>query len=70
MPTIHKRILLDEASEPVAVQIDYADWVEIARLLGIEANKGESASLLRFEGAITLTEDPMAFQQRMRHEWR
>jgi len=70
MPTIHKKILLDEASNPVAVQIDYSDWLEIARRLGIEAKTGESAALERFEGAIALTEDPKIFQERVRREWR
>ena len=69
MLTIHKKVLLDEAMNPVAVQIDYADWVEIARRLEIEPKSGESTALQRFEGAISLTEDPMAFQTRMREEW-
>ena len=70
MSTIHKKILLDEARNPVAVQIDYSDWLEIAHRLGIEGKTGESAALERFEGAIALTEDPMAFQERVRQEWR
>jgi len=69
MLTIHKKVLLDDAMNPVAVQIDYADWVEIARRLEIEPKSGESTALQRFEGAISLTEDPMAFQTRMREEW-
>ncbi|MBI3374247.1 MAG: hypothetical protein HY017_21190 [Betaproteobacteria bacterium] len=70
MLTIHKKVLLDEAMNPIAVQIDYADWVEIARRLGIEPKIGESTTLQRFEGTISLTEDPRAFQTRMREEWR
>ncbi len=69
MLTIHKKVLLDETMNPVAVQIDYADWVEIARHLGIESKIGESTALEQFEGAIALTEDPMALQTRMREEW-
>jgi len=70
MLTIHKKVLLDEAMKPVAVQIDYADWVEIARRLGIqEPERGESATLRRFEGTIVLTEDPEEFQARIREEW-
>lgn len=69
MLTIHKKVLLDESMNPVAVQIDYADWVDIAQRLGIESKSGESTALQRFEGAISLTEDPMAFQTRMRKEW-
>ncbi len=69
MLTIHKKVLLDEAMNPVAVQIDYADWVDIARRLGIEPKSGESTALQRFAGAISMTEDPIAFQARMREEW-
>jgi hypothetical protein len=69
MLTIHKKVLLDEAMNPVAVQIDYADWVEIVRRLGIEPTSGESTALQRFEGAISMTEDPMALQKRLREEW-
>ncbi len=69
MLTIHKKVLLDEAMNPVAVQIDYADWLEIARRLGIESRRGESTALRRFEGAISMTEDPIEFQTRIRQEW-
>ena len=69
MHTIHKKVLLDEAMNTVAVQIDYADWVEIAQRLGIEQKIVESTTLRQYEGAISLTEDPMAFQARMREEW-
>lgn len=70
MHTIHKKVLLDEAMNTVAVQIDYADWVEIAQRLGIDQQAGDSAALGQYEGAIALTEDPMTFQVRMREEWR
>jgi hypothetical protein len=33
MLTIHKKILTDEAMRPLAVQIDYQDWLEIERRL-------------------------------------
>lgn len=69
MTTIHKKVVHDEHMNPVAVQIDYADWIEISRRLGIEQPPADSASLRRFEGAIALTEDPMAFQKRLRDEW-
>jgi hypothetical protein len=69
MHTIHKKVLLDEAMNTVAVQIDYADWVEIAQRLGIEQKIVESTALRQYEGVISLTEDPMAFQTRMREEW-
>ena len=69
MLMIHKKVLLDDAMNPVAVQIDYTDWVDIAKRLEIEPKSGESTSLQQFEGAISMTEDPLAFQARMREEW-
>ncbi len=33
MHPIRKKILTDDAMQPVAIQIDYADWLEIERLL-------------------------------------
>jgi hypothetical protein len=70
MLTIHKKVVLDEAMNTVAVQIDYADWVDIARRLGIEQKTVESSALEQYEGVISLTEDPMTFQTRKREEWR
>ncbi|WP_157621312.1 hypothetical protein [Salisaeta longa] len=33
---VRKRIVMDEAQRPVAVQIDYGDWMEIERQLDLE----------------------------------
>lgn len=33
MSLIHKKILTDENKRPVAVQIDYAEWLEIEKKL-------------------------------------
>ena len=33
MSNVRKRILTDEGMQPVAVQIEYADWLEIERIL-------------------------------------
>lgn len=60
---------------PVAVQIDYDDWMEVERLLGLiggpipNGTAPPPADLNRFAGSITLREDPVQFQRRIRDEW-
>jgi hypothetical protein len=68
---IPKKIVTDEALKPVAVQIDYADWLEIERWLELrsDAVDGPITDLLEYSGVIPLTEDPLVYQARMRGEW-
>jgi hypothetical protein len=68
MRAIGKKIVTDESSRPIAVQIDYEDWLEIERSLSLSP-KPESRNISRFRGTIRLTEDPIAYQSRIRGEW-
>jgi hypothetical protein len=68
MHRIAKKILRDKAQRPVAVQIDYADWLEIERQLEL-GNEEVQTDLSGYSGVITLTEEPLAYQSRMRQEW-
>ena len=69
MHNIHKKIVTDEANHPVAVQIDYADWLEIQRLLHLKETPEKKQNIARYAGVIKLTEDPVKFQKRIRDEW-
>lgn len=69
MRAIRKKIVTDEDSRPVAVQIDYEDWLEIERLLDLCGEEAETADLSRYSGIIKLTEDPLEYQERIRDEW-
>ncbi len=69
MHAIAKKLVTDEDMRPVAVQIDYADWLAIARELRLEGDSEREVDLSRFAGTITLTEDPLEFQARLRGEW-
>jgi hypothetical protein len=69
MRKIKKMILTDEAERPVAVQIEYSDWLEIERSLKLQENGLSDSELSKYEGTITLTEDPLKFQMRIRQEW-
>lgn len=69
MRKIRTKILTDERERPIAVQIEYSDWIEIERSLNLRAGDGESTDLSCHAGAITLTEEPLAYQSRIRQEW-
>ena len=69
----HKKIVTDDANRPVAVQIDYADWVEIERALGLHENGSTPAlagDINRFAGSLALPVEPLEYQARARGEWR
>jgi hypothetical protein len=69
MIAIRKKIVTDEDHNPVEVVISYDDWLEIERLLNIQKPEQRRVDLSRFAGTITLTEDPLEFQRRIRAEW-
>jgi hypothetical protein len=68
MQRIRKKIVTDEANEPIAVQIDYTDWLKIERALNLSQEQ-EVTDLSRYSGVISLTEEPLAYQARVRGEW-
>jgi hypothetical protein len=72
MIVVHKQIITDKKShQPVAVVIDYEDWLEIERLLldRPEDDREMPPDLSKYEGFLTLTEDPLEYQRRIRDEW-
>ena len=72
MKAITKKIVTDENHKPIAVQIDYEDWLEIEKLLDRQKlpTRGATAEdLNKHAGWLTLTEDPVEFQRRIRDEW-
>jgi hypothetical protein len=69
MRTIRKKLVTDEDLRPVAVQIDYADWIRIEQQLELAADAPKETDLARHRGVLTLREDPLAYQERVRAEW-
>jgi hypothetical protein len=69
MHKIRKKILTDETKRPVAVQIDYSDWLEIERSLDLRDVETRNTDLSAYAGVITLKEDPLQYQSRIRQEW-
>ena len=65
---IRKKIITDEGKQPIAVQIEYANWLRTERSLNL-TQEIEVTSLSRYSGAISLTGEPLAYQARVRNEW-
>ncbi len=71
MKPVDKMIVTDAENRPVAVQIKYADWLEIEKALSLNGKDGStSGDLHRFAGTLRLPADPGEYQQRSRSEWR
>ena len=69
MLDIRKKIVTDECARPIAVQIDYADWLEIERRLETSGGNGDQGDLRRFSGTVRWGEDAVAYQRRVREDW-
>lgn len=65
---IPKRYLTDENHNPVAVVIDYAEWLRIEKQLG-ESSDERSRKLASLAGSMNFPMDGMEFQKMMRSEW-
>jgi len=54
---------------PVAVQVDYTDWLEIERVLRLLDGGHNSTNPARYSGILKLTEEPLEYQRRVRSDW-
>jgi len=70
MERVEKQVITDEAGHPVAIQLDYREWLRIERALQLSSHaRQQTTDLARFSGALRFREDPLAYQRRMRREW-
>ncbi len=70
MLSVPRKLVVDENAKPIAVVIDYADWVRIENALAsLEDGAAGSGDLSPFFGTLVLREDPLAYQARTRDEW-
>ena len=65
---IHKKLVTDEHLQPVAVQIDYEDWLKIEQALALNQTPKVS-DLNSYRGVLRLVEEPLEYQNRIRDEW-
>ncbi|MBL8887297.1 MAG: hypothetical protein JNK16_11600 [Phycisphaerales bacterium] len=54
----------------MAVQVSYADWLEIERILRQRQNGVAQPDLSQLQGKLQLSQDPLAYQDQARGEWR
>lgn len=66
MSTIHKQLVTDEEGRPVGLLIPYEEWLRIEQQLWDAAAANGIEQLRRHEGVIRLSEDPVAYQRRLR----
>ncbi len=69
MHAIRTRIVSDENMRPVAVQIDYADWLEIQSLLKQSNGPKPATDLARHRGRVNWPVDGLKYQDEARSEW-
>lgn len=69
MQSVRKKLVTDENHHPIAVQIDYNDWLKIEQQLEILDPLPSTQDLSRHAGTLNLTESPLAYQARIRGEW-
>lgn len=70
MLPLKKKIVTDEAMRPVAVLIDYQDWQKVEQILeAYQLQQKEEFDLNKYAGIMKLTQDPLEYQQQIRHEW-
>ncbi len=67
MLSVNKKIVTDEAMHPVAVLIDYQDWLLIEEILKVyQAQPETNFDLNQYAGVIKLDQDPLEYQQEIR----
>lgn len=66
---IHKKIVVDENSKPLEVIISYDEWEKIEKLMTGAGKALTSAKLRKHIGILSLKDDPLDYQKRMRNEW-
>lgn len=68
---VRKTIVRDENGKPLAVQIDYADWLSIEqRISKLDPLSTRTTRLEEHKGTIRPHVDPLTYQNSIRAEWK
>lgn len=68
MEIFSKQILTDERDQPVAVQIEYREWLRREKAQETIEPRDDSKALMAFAGTIKWDEDGLEYQNRLRAE--
>lgn len=70
MSNIPKKLVVDENNKPIAVQIDYSEWLALEpRISELYIPDEPSVGIEELEGTISLPVDPLEYQRMIRDEW-
>lgn len=69
MASFRKHLVTDEHLRPIAVQIDYADWLKIEQAISSNCASSEPRDLSRYSGVLELKDEPLGYQRNIRSEW-
>lgn len=69
MMRVTKHIVTDENQRPVAVQIEYADWLKIEEALQLVPQRQARTDVSKFVGTLRWDIDGVEYQRRLREEW-
>lgn len=69
MPPIRKKIIKDQDDRPIAVQIDYEDWVRLEIALSSMPLAHGETDLARHIGRLNWPVDGVEYQKSVRGEW-
>lgn len=67
--SVRKHLVTDEHLRPIAVQIDYADWLKIEQSIADNCAPSEPRDLSRYSGVLDLKDDALVYQRHIRSEW-
>ena len=65
---VYKKLITAENLQPIAVQIDYDDWLKIEQALALKRDP-KISDLNSYRGVLCLSEEPLEYQNRIRGEW-
>ncbi len=69
MKIVSKRILSDENGRPIAVQMDYDEFVRFEKAVESVEPRDAYERMMSAVGTVKWDEDPVEYQRRLRDEW-
>ena len=66
---IHRKIVVDENNKPLEVIISYDEWLKIENMITKTPKIMTREKLSKYIGIVSLKEDPLEYQKRIRNEW-
>ena len=66
---IHRKIVVDENNKPLEVIISYDEWLKIENMITKTQKIMTREKLSKYIGIVSLKEDPLEYQKRIRNEW-